>query len=57
MKNIRNLYQVKSFIWFPIFTLKEKQKVSSYVIYFTFFGTISFDVPFISLEAMAWNNK
>jgi len=39
------------------FYSQNETKVSSYVIYFTFFGIISFDVPFTSLKAMARNNK
>jgi hypothetical protein len=53
MNNIQHLYQIKLFIRFPIFILKVKQNILFYVIYFTFFRVMNFDVTSNYLEAMA----
>jgi hypothetical protein len=57
MNNIQNLCQVKSFIFFFIFTFRMKQKTPSNVMYFTFFEVINSNVPSNYLEIMAQYNK
>jgi hypothetical protein len=57
MRNIQNLYQLKTIYTIFDFYLRNEKKSFILCNVFHIFGTISSDVPSTSLEVMAQSNK